>query len=46
MYVCTMMHDDILNNFNSGLHEEFRNYMTTKVMVNGKITRARIYLKG
>jgi len=46
MYVCIMMHDDILNNFNLGLHDEFRNYMTTKVMVNGKITSARIYLKG
>jgi len=46
MYVCIMMHDDILNNLNLGWHDEFRNFMTTKVMVNGKITSARIYLKG
>jgi hypothetical protein len=46
MYVCIMMHDDILNNLNLGLHEEFKNYMTTKVMVNGKIISARIFLKG
>jgi len=24
MYVCIMMHDDILNNFNLGWHDEFK----------------------